>query len=140
MDESFQAANEAEMIEAGRSFAARLRAGDVVALDGDLGAGKTHFCKGLVAGLGSNEEVTSPTFALVQEYQGGAWPVFHFDWYRLEDAAELQGIGWDDYLDEEGVILVEWSEKFPAMLPPATYVLAFRILPDGVRHITLSRR
>jgi hypothetical protein len=60
--------------------------------------------------------------------------------YRLEDAAELQGIGWDDYLDEEGVILVEWSEKFPAMLPPATYVLAFRILPDGVRHITLSRR
>jgi tRNA threonylcarbamoyladenosine biosynthesis protein TsaE len=128
------------MIAAGRSFAARLRAGDVVALDGDLGAGKTHFCKGLVAGLGSNEEVTSPTFALVQEYQGGAWPVFHFDWYRLEDAAELQGIGWDDYLDEEGVILVEWSEKFPAMLPPATYVLAFRILPDGVRHITLSRR
>ena len=140
MDESFQAANEAEMIEAGRSFAARLRAGDVVALDGDLGAGKTHICKGLVAGLGSNEEVTSPTFALVQEYQGGAWPVFHFDWYRLEDAAELQGIGWDDYLDEEGVILVEWSEKFPAMLPPATYVIAFRILPDGVRHITLSRR
>jgi tRNA threonylcarbamoyladenosine biosynthesis protein TsaE len=128
------------MIAAGCSFAARLRAGDVVALDGDLGAGKTHFCKGLVAGLGSNEEVTSPTFALVQEYQGGAWPVFHFDWYRLEDAAELQGIGWDDYLDEEGVILVEWSEKFPAMLPPATHVLAFRILPDGVRHITLSRR
>jgi tRNA threonylcarbamoyladenosine biosynthesis protein TsaE len=121
-------------------LAARLKGGDVVALDGDLGAGKTHFCKGLVAGLGSEDEVTSPTFALVQEYQGGAWPVFHFDWYRLEDAAELQNIGWDDYLDEEGIILVEWSEKFPALLPPGTHVLAFRILPDGVRHISLSRR
>lgn len=140
MDESFQAATEAEMIAAGRTFAARLKGGDVVALDGDLGAGKTHFCKGLVAGLGSDDEVTSPTFALVQEYHGGKWPVFHFDWYRLEDAAELMGIGWDDYLDEEGIVLVEWSEKFPAMLPPSTYVLAFRILPDGVRHISLIRR
>lgn len=140
MDEFFQAATEAEMIAAGRAFAARLKGGDVVALDGDLGAGKTHFCKGLVAGLGSDDEVTSPTFALVQEYHGGTWPVFHFDWYRLEDAAELQGIGWDDYLDEEGIVLVEWSEKFPAMLPPATHVLAFRILPDGVRQITLTRR
>ncbi len=140
MDESFQAATEAEMIEAGRAFAARLKGGDVVALDGDLGAGKTHFCKGLVAGLGSDDEVTSPTFSLVQEYRAGRCPVFHFDWYRLEDATELQNIGWDDYLDEDGILVVEWSEKFPALLPRDTHVLSFRILPDGVRHVTLSRR
>ncbi len=140
MNGSFHAATEAEMIAVGRAFAARLKGGDVVALDGDLGAGKTHFCKGLAAGLGSDDEVTSPTFALVQEYRGGKWPVFHFDWYRLEDAGELLGIGWEDYLDEGGIILVEWSEKFPALLPPSTYVLAFRIQPDGVRHISLSRR
>ena len=140
MEASFQAATEVEMIEAGRRFAADLRPGDVVALDGDLGAGKTHFCKGLVAGLGSEEVVTSPTFSLVQEYRGGRCPVFHFDWYRLEEAAELHDIGWEDYLDEDGILVVEWSEKFPAMLPRDTHVLSFRILPDGARQVTHSRR
>lgn len=139
MTATFEAATEAEMIEAGRRFADTLRSGDVVALNGDLGAGKTHFCKGLVAGFGSEDEVTSPTFALVQEYRSGRLPIYHFDWYRLENPIELYGLGWDDYLDEDGIVVVEWAEKFPGMLPPATIHLHFTIAPDGRRTITMTR-
>lgn len=127
------------MIEAGRNFASSLRAGAVIALDGDLGAGKTHFCKGLVAGLGSDDAVTSPTFALVQEYRGGRLPVFHFDWYRLETATELDRLGWDEYLDEEGVAVVEWAEKFPGFLPSSAIRLRFTIEADGSRLVVVSR-
>jgi tRNA threonylcarbamoyladenosine biosynthesis protein TsaE len=116
-----------------------LRSGDVIALDGDLGAGKTHFCKGLVAGLGSGDAVTSPTFALVQEYRGGRLPVFHFDWYRLESPTELDRLGWDEYLDEEGVAVVEWAGKFPGFLPPSAIRLQFTIETDGGRLVAVSR-
>ncbi len=125
------------MIEAGRRFAEALGSGAVIGLDGDLGAGKTHFCKGLVAGLGSGDLVTSPTFALVHEYRGGRLPVFHFDWYRLETAAELDQIGWDEYLDENGVILVEWAGKFPGFLPPTSLRLRFSIEPHGSRLVAV---
>ena len=93
-----RASSEVEMIAAGVSLAADLESGDVVALNGQLGAGKTHFSKGIVAGLGSGDEVTSPTFALVQEYHGGSLPVFHFDFYRLDEVSELLRLGWDEYL------------------------------------------
>jgi tRNA threonylcarbamoyladenosine biosynthesis protein TsaE len=139
MNETFRAATEAEMIEAGRRFAETLRGGEVVGLDGDLGAGKTHFCKGLVAGLGSDDAVTSPTFALVQEYRSGRLPVFHFDWYRLESPTELDRIGWDEYLDEEGIVVVEWAEKFPDFLPSAAVRLRFSLNPDGSRLVAVSR-
>ncbi len=127
------------MIEAGARFAATLRSGDILALDGDLGAGKTHFCKGLAAGLGATDEVTSPTFALVQEYLSGRLPLFHFDWYRLDSAAELHGLGWDDYLDEDGIVVVEWAGKFPEMLPPTAIRLQFDLAPDGLRRVTVTR-
>ena len=107
----------AATIAAGESLAARLHAGDVVALTGGLGAGKTHFTKGLVRGLGSDEEVTSPTFTLVHEYRAGRLPVFHFDFYRMGTASEVTGIGWDEYLDAGGVCVVEWADRFPALLP-----------------------
>ena len=139
MNETFRAATEAEMIEAGRRFAETLRGGEVVGLDGDLGAGKTHFCKGLVAGLGSDDAVTSPTFALVQEYRNGRLPVFHFDWYRLESPTELDRIGWDEYLDEEGIVVVEWAEKFPDFLPSSAVRLRFSLNPDGSRLVAVSR-
>ena len=135
---SFEVPSEAAMIEAGRAFARELKDGTVIGLDGDLGAGKTHFCKGLVAGLGADEAVTSPTFSLVQEYGSGRLPVFHFDWYRLESPRELETLGWDDYLDEEGIVLVEWAEKFPGMLPPSTIRLHFAITPDGARLVTVN--
>lgn len=127
-----------EMIAAGEQFAASLRAGDVVALNGDLGAGKTHFSKGLVAGLGAVEDVTSPTFSLVQEYPSGRLPIFHFDFYRLESAAELISLGWDDYLDEDGIIIAEWADKFPEVLPDHTICLDLVIASDG-RHLVKKR-
>jgi tRNA threonylcarbamoyladenosine biosynthesis protein TsaE len=104
----------------GRFIASGLRRGDVLALSGDLGAGKTHFVKGIAAGLGGSDMVTSPTFTLIHEYIGGKLPLFHFDFYRLEDESEAIKIGLDEYLDGEGVCAIEWAEKFPALLPGHT--------------------
>lgn len=117
-----------ETIDAGRFLARRLRAGDVVALCGDLGAGKTHFAKGIVAEFGGDPSgVTSPTFTLVHEYREGRLPVFHFDFYRLEEARELRGIGWEDYLREDGVLLVEWADRFPEAFPAESIRVRFSI-------------
>ena len=88
-----------------------LVAGTVVAYRGDLGAGKTAFTRGLARGLGFREQVTSPTYTIVNEYLGGRLPLFHFDMYRLRSADELFDIGWDDYLDRHGICAVEWSEN-----------------------------
>lgn len=123
----------------GRDFAAQLRAGDVLALCGDLGAGKTHFVKGLAAGLGTEATVTSPTFTLIHEYPGGRLPLFHFDLYRLESEDELLRIGFDDYLDAAGVFALEWAEKFPALLPAHTRWLRFTHRADGTREVTESK-
>ena len=124
-----------ETVAAGRLLARRLKRGDVVALCGDLGAGKTHFTKGIIESLGgAPDDVTSPTFTLVHEYRGGRIPVFHFDFYRLDDPQELRGIGWDDYLMEEGVLVVEWAERFPEALPDHTIKVEF-LVEEGTRRI-----
>jgi tRNA threonylcarbamoyladenosine biosynthesis protein TsaE len=117
----------------GRAAAAEARAGAVIALVGGLGAGKTHWTKGFVAGLGSTASVTSPTFGLVHEYSDGRLPVFHFDFYRLESAAELLALGWDEYLDQDGVVIAEWGDKFPELLPADTRWLEFSVEKDGSR-------
>jgi tRNA threonylcarbamoyladenosine biosynthesis protein TsaE len=110
--------NSAEETEAiGRQIAPALRAGDIVSLQGDLGAGKTHVIKGMVAGLRSAAPVTSPTFTLVHEYSGGRLPVYHFDFFRLEDARSAARLGLDDYFFGEGVSVVEWADRFPELLP-----------------------
>jgi tRNA threonylcarbamoyladenosine biosynthesis protein TsaE len=121
----------------GRDFAKRLRAGDVLALDGDLGAGKTQFIKGLAAGLGHTGEVTSPTFTLVHEYTGGHLPLFHFDFYRLENDDEALRIGLDDYLASTGILAIEWAGKFPGILPKATLRLRFHAGHGDARTIEL---
>ena len=118
---------------AGEALAAGLRAGDVVALSGGLGAGKTHFTKGLVRGLGGDDTVTSPTFTLVHEYPSGRLPVFHFDFYRMEREGEVTAIGWDEYLDAGGVCVVEWADRFPALLPAHTQWWALEAESDGRR-------
>lgn len=128
-----------EAMEAlGRLAAENARPGDVIALVGGLGAGKTHWTKGFAAGLGSGAEVTSPTFGLVHEYADGRLPVFHFDFYRLESARELLALGWDEYLEQDGVIIAEWADKFPELLPEGTRWLAFRVEPDGSRTVAES--
>lgn len=114
------------MIELGRQLASELEDGSVLALCGGLGAGKTHLTKGLVAGLGCPAEVTSPTFSLAHEYQGGRLDVFHFDFYRMDSLDEVIRIGWDDYLESQGVIIVEWPDKFSELLPPSTIWLELR--------------
>ena len=111
----------------GYEVAQDLKDGSVIALCGELGAGKTHFTKGLAAGLGCTGEVTSPTFNLAHEYTGGKLPMFHFDFYRMESEDEVLRIGWDEYLDAEGVVVVEWPDKFPSLLPPNTTWLTFKI-------------
>ena len=112
--------SEAATLAVGRELAATLEDGAVIGLIGNLGAGKTHLVKGLVAGLGSDEVVSSPTFSLVQEYTEGKIPVYHFDVYRLETAEELLEIGWDDYLDRSGIVIVEWAERFRELMPVGT--------------------
>ncbi|MCI9579756.1 MAG: tRNA (adenosine(37)-N6)-threonylcarbamoyltransferase complex ATPase subunit type 1 TsaE [Oscillospiraceae bacterium] len=97
----------------GEALGRVLPPGSVVAYTGGLGAGKTAFTRGLARGLGVQDRVTSPTYTIVNEYEGGRLPLFHFDWYRLSDAEELFDIGWEDYLSRGGVCAVEWSENAP---------------------------
>ena len=125
-----------EAHEWGRGLAPALSAGDVIALCGNLGVGKTQITRGIVAGMGSKAAVTSPTFTLVHEYFDGRLPVFHFDFYRMESAAEVIGIGWDEFLNEPGVIIVEWADMFPELLPPGTRWFHIEAQPDGSREVS----
>ena len=95
----------------GARLADALQGGEVIAFTGDLGAGKTAFVSGMARALGVDERVTSPTFTIVNEYEGGRLPLFHFDMYRLGSADELFHIGWEDYLARGGICAVEWSEN-----------------------------
>ncbi len=116
----------AETRRLGRAVANQLRAGDVVGLYGNLGAGKTVFAQGLCEGLGlAGEQVTSPTFSLLHEYEGGRWPVYHFDAYRIETLDEFFDLGYEEYFFGNGVCIVEWAERVESLLPPET--LRFRI-------------
>lgn len=135
MTRTARVASVEEMVAMGRQAAAGVEPGTVIALIGGLGAGKTHWTKGFVAAMGAPAEVTSPTFSLVHEYRGGTLPVFHFDFYRLESAAELVALGWDEYLDEGGVVIAEWADKFPELLPPDTLRLEFTVAADGSRTV-----
>lgn len=119
----------------GKEAAAMAKAGTVIALVGGLGAGKTHWTKGFVRGMGSAAEVTSPTFGLIHEYSGGRLPVFHLDFYRLDSGAELVALGWDELIDQEGVIVAEWGNKFPEFFPENTVWLHFTVEDDGSRSV-----
>jgi tRNA threonylcarbamoyladenosine biosynthesis protein TsaE len=111
----------------GRRFAKNLGVGDVFALCGDLGSGKTQFVRGLVAGLESNAPVSSPTFTIVHEYSGGRLPVYHFDFFRLEDRKSVARLGLDDYFFGDGVSVVEWADRFPEFIPEQAHWINFEI-------------
>ena len=127
-----RAESEAEMLALGREFAAGLSPGAMVILTGDLVAGKTTFSKGVIEGLTGTgpSEVTSPTYTLVHEYRGLGRRVYHLDLYRLETEAEVWGIGLDDLLDGESVLLVEWGEKFRGVFGAAIQV-EMRVSGEG---------
>jgi tRNA threonylcarbamoyladenosine biosynthesis protein TsaE len=129
-----------ETIAAGARYGREARQGDVFALIGDLGAGKTQFVKGFVAGLGSPAEVTSPTFVLVREYAGGRLPVYHFDFYRVENRDALLRLGFDDYIFGDGVSLIEWGDRFRDVIPGHAKWLSFEMREQNVRVIEEETR
>ena len=114
-----------------------LPAGTVLAYRGDLGAGKTAFTRGLARGLGCREQVTSPTYTIVNEYLGGRLPLFHFDMYRLGSSDDLWDIGWEDYLERGGICAVEWSENVEDALEDAMSVTIEKLGEDS-RRITIE--
>ena len=111
--------------------------GTILAYRGDLGAGKTAFTRGLARGLGCTDLVTSPTYTIVNEYLSGRCPLFHFDMYRLASSDDLWDIGWEDYLDREGICAVEWSENVEDALEGAISVTIEK-LGEEARRITLE--
>ncbi|MES2307273.1 MAG: tRNA (adenosine(37)-N6)-threonylcarbamoyltransferase complex ATPase subunit type 1 TsaE [Verrucomicrobiota bacterium] len=120
-------------------IAPRLQPGAVLALTGDLGAGKTHFVKGIAFGLGYSGEVTSPTFTLLHEYAGGRLSLYHLDLYRIEGAQEAIRFGIEDYLPSDGVTIIEWPERVETILPATTEWWRIRILEDQSRQIERTR-
>lgn len=121
----------------GEALAKSLQPGTILAYRGDLGAGKTAFTRGLARGLGCKETVTSPTYTIVNEYLGGRLPLFHFDMYRLASSDDLWDIGWEDYLDREGVCAVEWSETVQDAMEDAITVTIEK-LGETTRQITIE--
>ena len=122
-----------------KTIAEKLSAGDVILYTGEMGAGKTAFTKGVAEYFGTEEEVTSPTFALVHEYPGRV-PVFHFDLYRISGFEDLYAIGFFDYLDRGGILAVEWSENIPELENELENVVKINIekLTENERKITVS--
>jgi tRNA threonylcarbamoyladenosine biosynthesis protein TsaE len=121
----------------GEALAKLLQPGTVVAYQGDLGAGKTAFTRGLARGLGYTEPVTSPTYTIVNEYLGGRLPLFHFDMYRLKSSDDLWDIGWEDYLERGGVCAVEWSENVADAMEEPVLVTIYKLGEDA-RRITIE--
>jgi tRNA threonylcarbamoyladenosine biosynthesis protein TsaE len=127
-----------ETVAAGRALAARLPPGSTVALSGELGAGKTHFVRGVVGGWGGAEDATSPTFTLVHEYATPRGPVFHFDLYRAESAEEIWASAHDELESPDGLVVVEWADRFPALLPPDAVRVTIAHHGEGRRLITIA--
>jgi tRNA threonylcarbamoyladenosine biosynthesis protein TsaE len=126
-----------ETEQIGRRLAEDLVAGSILALKGELGSGKTLFTQGLVTGLQSDAAVTSPTFTIVHEYQCGRLPVYHFDFFRLENRESAVRLGLEDYFFGDGVSVVEWADRFPELIPEQARWISFEIKSERQRIITL---
>ncbi len=126
-----------DTLAAGRELGARLAPGDCVALQGELGAGKTHFVQGLVAGWGGNG-ATSPTFTLVHEYDTPRGPVFHLDLYRAGSAAEVWSAAQDELGAGDGLVVIEWADRFPELVPAGAWRVALIHAGEGRREIRVE--
>ncbi len=129
-----------ETEQIGKALSETLNDGCVIAYRGGLGMGKTCFTRGLALGLGSTDNVTSPTFALINEYLSGRLPLYHFDMYRVSGWEDLYSTGFFDYIDEGGVIAAEWSENIENALPENTVYVAFKKINDNTREITITKK
>ena len=136
---TYRTASEAETIALGERLARELPAGGVVLLIGNLGAGKTTLAKGIVTGLGAAtaDEVSSPTFTLMHEYGEGR--VYHVDLYRLDEPRQVATLGLDEIFDRDGLVLIEWGERFPGLLPAQRTEIHIRSLADDEREIEVVR-
>ena len=142
MAERIESYSPEETFETGRRIAGKARPGDVFALEGDLGAGKTVFTKGFASGLGVTGAVNSPTFTILQIYEEGRLPLYHFDVYRIEEPEEMEEVGFDDYIYGDGVCLIEWANRIEEILPEETiYIVIEKNLEKGMdyRKITVVR-
>ncbi len=131
-----------ETAQYARDLAAQAQPGQVYALIGDLGVGKTVFTKGFAQGLGIEEPVSSPTFTILQIYEEGRLPLYHFDVYRIEEPEEMEEVGFDDYIYGDGVCLIEWANRIEEILPEETiYVVIEKDLEKGMdyRKITVAQ-
>jgi tRNA threonylcarbamoyladenosine biosynthesis protein TsaE len=124
-----------ETLEFGKRLAQELQRGDVIALSGELGAGKTALVKGIARGLDITVDVTSPTFTLIHEYAGGRMPLYHVDLYRLDGISQALAIGIEDYLNGAGVTVIEWAERIASLLPPHTTRIRIESLAESTRRI-----
>ena len=120
----------------GERLASSLRPGDVLLLLGDMGVGKSELTRGIARGLGIQGPVASPTFTILQVYDEGHIPLYHFDWYRLESADELYEMGMDEYLGGDGIAIIEWPSQCPEAIPPCRLEITLTPLADTVREIT----
>jgi tRNA threonylcarbamoyladenosine biosynthesis protein TsaE len=120
-----------ELISLGRWFGEGLVGNEIIALEGPLGAGKTTFVKGIASALGIPEIIISPSFVLLREYESGKFPLFHFDWYRIDTSQEVEKIGYWDYIDMDGIKIIEWPNKFPNLVPDDAKWIKIEILEDG---------
>lgn len=134
----FLSSSAAETAKFAQEFAKTLQGGEVIAFRGSMGMGKTHFTRGLAQGLGFKGDVSSPTFAIVNEYRGGRLPLFHFDMYRIENWEDLDSCGFFDYMNEKGVIACEWSENIAAALDDNTIYITIEKTGDTSRKITVE--
>lgn len=126
-----------ETLALGEDLGSRARPGDVYALDGDLGAGKTILAKGIARGMGIADEITSPTFTLLEVYEH-ALPLYHFDLYRVENPAELDSLYFEEYWEAEGVSVIEWADRAAGRLPANTVHISMRYIDDTTRRITIE--
>jgi tRNA threonylcarbamoyladenosine biosynthesis protein TsaE len=122
----------------GRRFAENLKPGDVLALTGDLGSGKTEFVKGLAASLGTATAATSPTFTLIHEYSGRRLSIYNFDFFRIEDRQSAERLGLDDYFFGDGVSVIEWADRFPDLIPENARWISFETKSEAQRAITIQ--
>lgn len=139
MEYEFTTHSPEETLERGKTFAAELSAGDVVCLNGDLGAGKTHFVKGMAEALDiSSSEVHSPTYTLIHEYMG-TLPLYHFDCYRMESPREALEIGAEEYFYGDGICVIEWPERITSLIPPSAIWVSIEASDKETRNFVIRK-
>ena len=127
-----------DTVQLGKKIGSLLQPNDVIALTGQLGAGKTTIIQGIAEGLGVKDYVTSPTFIIINEYQGGRLPFYHVDLYRLEEAAEIEDLGIEEYFGRGGVCVIEWAEKLKELMPKKAERIEIDLISENERKICVS--